>query len=173
MTQEQERTLSALKTAIQMEIDGKEFYLDAAKSSTNDMGKKLLGKLADEEDIHRRVFENIYHALSDRKGWPEKTVHKTEVKTILSEMKDQAGKDFKPRQEEIDAVQTAIGLETKTFDYYEEQAKKASYPAEKEYFQSLALQEHEHHKALLSYYEFLKDPQAWFVEMEHPSLDGG
>ena len=172
MTQEQERTLNALKTAIQMEIDGKEFYQNAAKASGNETGKKLLSKLAEEEDIHRKVFENIYKTLSASKGWPEQPVHVSEVKTILSDLKKQPQKDFKAIKEEIDAVQTAIGLETKTFDFYLEQAKKATYPAEKDYFESLALQEHEHHKVLLSYFEFLKDPGAWYVQAEHPSLDG-
>jgi hypothetical protein len=37
----------------------------------------------------------------------------------------------------------------------------------------LAAQEGEHHLILLDYYEFLKDPAAWFVQKEHPSLDGG
>ena len=64
-------------------------------------------------------------------------------------------------------------LENKTYDYYREQAASAGLPQEKTFYESLAAQEQGHHKALLSYYEFLKDPGAWFVQSEHPGLDGG
>ena len=173
MTQEQEKTKKALETAIQMEIDGKQFYKKAASASNNSMGKKLLSKLAEEEDIHRKVFENIFNTLSENKGWPKAEVHPTGVKTILSDLKDEVSGKTKPLPEEIDAVQAAMNMENKTFDFYRSHAQKASYPAEKEFYNDLAMQEEEHHKVLLNYYEFLKDPEAWFVQMEHPSLDGG
>ena len=54
MAKEQDKTLGALQTAIQMEIDGKEFYLKASRASNNELGKKLLRSLASEEDIHRQ-----------------------------------------------------------------------------------------------------------------------
>jgi rubrerythrin len=57
MAKEQDVTLAALKTSIQMEIDGKEFYIRSSQTSANEMGKKLLKQLSNEEDIHRKVFE--------------------------------------------------------------------------------------------------------------------
>ena len=44
---------------------------------------------------------------------------------------------------------------------------------ERVFYQALSAQEKEHHLILLDYYEYLKDPAAWFVEKEHHSLDGG
>ena len=70
MATEQEKTLAALKTAIQMEIDGKQFYLKASQSSGNELGRKLLEKLAEEEDIHRSVFEDIYKEIEKAQGEP-------------------------------------------------------------------------------------------------------
>ena len=64
MTTEQDKTISALKTSIQMEIDGKEFYQKASQTSRNELGKKLLKQLSAEEDIHRQVFEKIYDDYS-------------------------------------------------------------------------------------------------------------
>ena len=63
MNKEQKNTLKALKTAIQLEIEGKEFYLQASRKSQNEMGKKLLESLSAEEDHHRRMFEEIYAAM--------------------------------------------------------------------------------------------------------------
>ena len=62
MTDEQERALKALKQAIQMEIDGKEYYLKASQKASNELGNRLLQSLAAEEDIHRKAFEDIFKA---------------------------------------------------------------------------------------------------------------
>ena len=173
MTQEQETTRQALQVAIQMEIDGKEFYTRAAQASGNAMGKKLLNRLSQEEDIHREVFQNIYNTLGEKKGWPAVNIKHTDVlETIMKEAAENVGKGVRSEQQEIDDVQTAMDMENKTYDYYRAQAAKATFPAEKEFYGRLVVQEEEHHKVLLSYYEFLKDPEAWFVQMEHPSLDG-
>ena len=56
MVTEQDKTPEALQIAIQMEIDGKEYYLRASQESSNELGKKLLQSLAAEEDIHRQKF---------------------------------------------------------------------------------------------------------------------
>ena len=59
MVTEQDKTLEALKIAIQMEIDGKEYYLKASRESTNELGRKLLQSLAGEEDVHRQKFDRL------------------------------------------------------------------------------------------------------------------
>ncbi len=59
METEQDKILEALQIAIQMEIDGKEYYLKASQESSSELGKKLLASLAAEEDIHRQKFEEI------------------------------------------------------------------------------------------------------------------
>ena len=59
MATEQDKTLEALQTAIQMEIDGKEYYLKISLESSNELGGKLLASLAAEEDIHRQKLGNI------------------------------------------------------------------------------------------------------------------
>jgi len=53
-----------------MEIDGKGFYLKACKDSTSELGKKLLESLAQQEDFHRRNFEQIYAKISKSQKWP-------------------------------------------------------------------------------------------------------
>ena len=173
---EHDKTIRALRAAIQMEIDGKEFYLKASQASSNELGKNLLEKLADEEDLHRTVFENIYKSTSKAKGWPDEKI-KTDggkgLRNIFTEAVKAMDSDVKPMPTEIEAVEAAMGMENKTYDFYDGQARKASYDAEKKFYEALAIQEKEHHKVLLDYYEFLKDPAAWFVQKEHPSLDGG
>jgi rubrerythrin len=173
---EQDKTLKALQTSIQMEIDGKQYYLKASQESGNDLGKKLLRTLAAEEDIHRQKFEQIYKAIRKEKGWPVtdfKPDGGQRLRTIFARATGEIGSKVKAPASELDAVQTAMDMENETYDFYTHQAKQATYDAERDFYNTLAGEEKEHHLVLLDYYQYLKDPAAWFVEKEHPSLDGG
>jgi rubrerythrin len=176
MLTEQNKTLEALQIAIQMEIDGKEYYLKASQESTNELGKKLLQALAAEEDIHRQKFEEIYNAIRNKKAWPVTDFQPDggkRLRTIFAQATEEMSSDIKALATELDAIQTAMDLENKTYDFYKSQGESAAYDAERDFYQTLAGEEREHHLVLLDYYEYLKDPAGWFVKKEHPSLDGG
>lgn len=176
MTSEQDKTLEGLKIAIQMEIDGKQYYLKAGQESGNELGKKLLERLASEEDTHRQKFENIYNAIKAKKGWLAVDFQPDGgkmLRTIFARATERFGSKAKVLETELDAIQTAMGMENKTFDYYIRQGAGATHDAEKDFYYAVASEEREHYLILLDYYEYLKDPAAWFVQKEHPSLDGG
>ncbi len=176
MTGEQDTTLGALQTSIQMEIDGKEFYLKASKASRNELGRELLEKLAAEEDGHRQVFEKIYKNISAKQNWPEKAFRGDGgrgLRTVFARALEAMNKDVKTIDTELEAIQTAMAMENKTYDFYKGRSGRANYTAEKQFYEELAMQEEEHHRVLLDYFEFLKSPAAWFVQKEHHSFDGG
>ena len=176
MVTEPDKTLQALQTAIQMEIDGKEYYLKASQESSNEMGKKLLQSLAAEEDIHQQKFREIYNTIRNKQAWPVTDFQPQRgkgLRTIFARATEEMDSSIKTASSELDVVQTAMALENKAYDFYKSQSKTATHHAEKDFYEALAVQESEHHLILLDYYEFLKDPAAWFVQKEHPSLDGG
>ena len=172
---EQSKVLDGLQTAIKIETDGKKFYLKASDQSGNEAGKKLLKTLAEEEDVHRQNFEAIYEALRARKSWPEVSLKQAgkPLRTLFNEAARKLEKTAKVLATETSAVQTAMEMENKTYDFYQRQLKSAASDAEKSFYEALSAQEKQHHRVLLDYYEFLKDPAAYFVKAEHPSLDGG
>ncbi len=176
MAKEQETTTGALKTAIQMEIDGKEYYIKSSQASTNELGKNLLKKLADEEDKHRKVFEGIYQQISARKGWPESKISYDGgkgLRTVFAAAIKAMARDTKVIPTELKAIETAMDMENKTYDFYKKRSGLATFAGEKDFYEEIAAQEKEHHQALLDYFEFLKNPAAWYVQKEHQSLDGG
>jgi len=176
MTQEQEATLAGLKIALQMEKDGKEFYLKASRASRNELGSKLLKKLAAEENAHQEIFKNIYKAIKNKNQWPDITFAPDGgkgLKTVFAAAMESVGKNYNPVPAESDAARTGMDMENKTLDFYREQSKKTSLAAEKQFYESLAGQEYEHFLALQDYYEFLVDPAGYFVKTEHTSVDGG
>ena len=176
METEQNKTLKALQIAIRMETDGKEYYLKASQESSNELGKKLLESLASEEDTHRQKFEEIYSAIRSEKAWPETDFQPDggkRLRTIFARATKEIGSSIKSLATQLDAIQTAMDLENKAYDFYKSQGRNATYDAERDFYEILAAEEREHHLILLDYYEYLKDPAGWFVSKEHPSLDGG
>jgi len=176
MVTEQDKTLEALQIAIQMEIDGKEYYLRASQESSNELGKKLLQSLAAEEDTHRQKFEEIYNAIRSKKAWPTTDFQPDggkRLRTIFARATEEMGPTIKAPATELDATQTAMDMENKTYDFYKSQGGNAAYDTERDFYEVLAAEEREHHLVLLDYYEYLKDPAGWFVKKEHPSLDAG
>jgi len=176
MVTEQDKTLDALQIAIQMETDGKEYYLKTSRESNNELGKKLLESLATEEDTHRQKFEEIYNTIRSRKAWPVSDFQPDggkRLRTIFAKTTEEMGSNIESLTTELDAVQTAMSMENKTHDFYKSRGRSATYNAERDFYETLAAEEREHHLILLDYYEYLKDPAGWFVSKEHPSLDGG
>jgi len=172
MANDRAKTIEALKMALQMEIDGKTFYLKAAKASGNALGNKLFNTLAKEEDAHRLKFKAIFEAIQAKENWPEveiEQVAEAELKTVFA----QAPAQLELRSSEMADVQIALDMENKTRDFYQAQAAKASFKIEKDYYQVLAKEETQHHKALFDYSEYLKNPADYYTMKERHSLDGG
>ena len=175
MATDQDKTVEAVRIAIQMEIDGKEHYLKASQESSNELGKKLLQSLAAEEDIHRQKFEEIYDAIRNKRNWPAIDFQPDGgkgLRTIFARATEEMGSNIKALATELDAVQTAMDMENKSYDFYKSRGKDATYDAEKRFYETLAAEERGHHQVLLDYYEYLSNPAGWFVKKEHPSLDG-
>ena len=174
MVAELNRTLEALQFAIQMEIDGKEYYLKISQKSRDGVGKRLLAALAAAEDVHRQKFESIFEAIRVKKVWPATKLPSPGkgIKTIYAEALGQIKSGSKGTATEIGAVDKAIDMEIKSYDYYISQGKRAANGAEMEFYKAVAAEEQEHHLVLLDYKEYLSDPSGWFVKSEHSSLDG-
>lgn len=121
MTTGQEKTTQALQYAIQMEIDGKAFYLKASRESGNELGRKLLESLAAQEDYHRQKFEQIYENIRKSRNWPVvdfKPDGGKTLRTIFAVEISKPTSEIKVAHTELDAVQKAMQMEDKSYDFY-------------------------------------------------------
>ncbi len=176
MKDEQAKASEALQFAIQMEIDGKEYYQKASQESDNKVGKELFQWLATEEDKHRQRFEEIFEAIKNRNSWPEINIQpgkREKLNTIFSKAMEAAAPNIKAPSAELDVIAKAMEMETKTQDFYKHQGDKAIFDAEKNFYEDLAAEERGHYLALVDYREYIIDPQGWLRTNEHHSLDGG
>ena len=175
MVEEQAKTLEVLKLAIQMEIDGQKYYRKMSQQSGSQLGKDLFQRLADDESLHQKKFEQIYGSIRDKKVWTADDVRLSKHRkpaTLFAEVLKKTSLAGNIADTELEAANTAIDMENKAYDFYKSRSEKASYDAEKKFYEALAAEEREHYLALVEYREYLIDPAGWFVKKEHPSLNG-
>jgi rubrerythrin len=174
--EERSQTLEAIELAIQMEIDGKEYYLKAGQRSDNKVGTEFFKWLANEEDKHRRIFAGIFNAIRQQKAWPELSLQRPTdaiMDTVFSKEMKATASNAKATGTELESIAKAMEMENKTREFYQDRHRKASYDAEKKLYSALAAEEEGHYLALVDYREYLIDPAGYFLKAEHHSLDGG
>jgi len=175
MENEQARTLEILQLAVRMEADGKEFYQKASRKSSNKLAKELFHHLANEEDVHRKKFVEIYGVLKRGRNWPDVELQSAKmgkIKSLFAEATKALGSKFKVAESELEAIKTAMDMEIRSYNLYHSRSAESTLPVEKQFYKTLAGEERGHHLALLDSYEYLSDPAGWFTKKEHWSLDG-
>ena len=175
MENEQARTIKVLQLAVQMEADGKKFYQKASRKSSNKLAKELFHQLANEEDIHRKKFVEIYKALKRGQKWPDvepPSEKGKKFKSLFAEATEALGRTFKVAESELEAIKIAMDMEVRSYNLYHSRSAESTLPVEKQFYKTLAGEERGHHLALLDTYEYLSDPAGWFTKKEHWSLDG-
>jgi rubrerythrin len=175
MENEQAKTMEVLRLAVRMEIDGKEFYLKASQKSSNELGKDLFQQLANEEDVHRKKFEQIYEAIKRGQGWPDvepPSEKGKKLKSLFSEATRALGTKIKVPESELEAIKTALDMEKKSYDLYHSRSDESTLPVEKRFYRALAGEERGHHLALTDSLEYLSNPAGFFTKSERWSLDG-
>ena len=60
---------NAVKEAIKMEINGRDFYNHAAEVTHNELGKKMFQKLAQEEVKHIETFSRLISSILKGDDW--------------------------------------------------------------------------------------------------------
>ena len=175
MPTEKDKVTEAAKYAIQMEIDGKAFYLKAAQASSSAVGKNLMESMAKEEDYHRSKFEHVYETACKTGACPIvefQADNGRTLRTIFARELEKPTLKTAAANSELEAIKLAMDMEDKSHDFYHRRGTQATAGAEKDFYQAVAAEEREHKLILTDYYEYLKDPGGFFVKTEHPSLDG-
>jgi len=166
--------ITALKTAMQLEIDGEAYYLKAAEKSITPFAQKLFRQLATEERIHLKKIEEIYKALQKKAKLSEKLNLVRPSSAIQDVFKKATGKlkDKAPAESsDLEAVKTAMDMEEKSIALYDGLSKDARSSFTKRFFVLLSYEERGHYLALFDAYDYLTDPAAWLEKKEKIMLD--
>jgi rubrerythrin len=156
--------IDALKKAIQLETNGREFYLRAAELVTAPTGTAMFESLAEDEVMHKAILKRQLDALTGGKGWvtPEGVGQvEVDLETPLFPAGLEIKKAVKPDTNEIDALLFAIGIENDSFNLYVKQAKAAQDPNAKTLYEYLVDSERTHFNLLMLNYERLSTTGGW------------
>lgn len=147
---------NALKQAMKLELDGRDFYREIA-DSVNPEAAEIFNRLADDEVDHYHYVQRQYEALEAGQGWsPISELDIVEefdaVSTIFPsdlEKVDELPDD--PSEE--DALIFALGVEDETFRLYANSAEHAKEKEAQQMFMQLASAERKHFNTLMQRYE--------------------
>jgi rubrerythrin len=157
--------LVALNRAIELEVKGQRFYLEAAERTTNPKGAEMFRSLADDEVIHERILRRQLDALTQGEGWmvPEGVAEvKADLTTSLFPEDEEAfQKAVQPDASDQDALLFALQIENESFDLYRDLAQTTDNPNGKRMYEYLANAERGHFELLMLNYEHLSTVGSW------------
>jgi len=162
--------MNAFEYAMQMEQDGRKFYLEQAARMPEKTLARIFEQLAKDEEKHYQIFK----ALKEGKD-TDLTGFKTEIlsstKNIFQEMKD-SGKKFDDFATEVKSAWTeAREIEDKSEKFYREQASKAEDKNQVDTWNVIADEEHKHWVAMDHIVRFLDRPNHWLEDAEWSNLE--
>ena len=157
--------LTALNQAIELEVKGQRFYLEAAECTTNPKGAEMFRSLADDEVIHERILRRQLDALTQGEGWvvPEGVDEVTADLTalIFPQSEKVCEETLRPDESDRDALLFALQIENESFNLYREMAQTTEDPNGKRMYEYLAKIERGHFDLLMLNYEHLSTTGSW------------
>ncbi len=159
--------MNIIDYALQMELDGREFYRQRAQATAQPELKKILLNLADEEARHYQFFKRLKEGDEDAAATTLKFSSPTlnANKTLFKELAS------KGQQELLtgDVRQTwteALKIEEQVERMYREEAGKEVDPERKRLYGQIADEEKNHVYLIDNILSFLADPQG-FTDSAH------
>ena len=147
--------LEALNKAIEMEIEGRQFYLDSAAMVKNPLVRQALEYLAEDEKYHAEKFKEIYEELSLNPDWTESMAAcnfpMQKPITFPKRSDEEAGS-----RHDLEIMRTVLRLEKTGIDYYTRLAKEAGNPLAKAFFSRLAREEQSHYEKISHLLNFIE-----------------
>ena len=122
MTRVVDDQMAILRNAIEMEMEGKEFFRNAAERMKYPRTKDMFKSLVKQEQRHVRVLEEELSRLQDGKGWIAPTSVKDSRKSSQSHEVFEGAKAsasaLDPKATELEAIKLGMDIEKRSIEYY-------------------------------------------------------
>ena len=144
--------------AIQLEIDGRNFFLKAVEMSHNNLGKKMFQKLADDELHHLTDFKKIFSPIIKGEDWDKLLKSETSkiISPVIKELTSRLEKAG--RASEIEAIKIGMELERKAIRFFNKELDDAR---TKEIVLNICDEERFHYDLLQSQYDSVTNSGFW------------
>ncbi len=165
MTEGVSAALSILEQAMKLEKEGRQFYLQAVRTTQDKKGKETFSSLADDEQNHYNLIKNQHIALAgEGNGLDSPEIKPVEIdldKPLFPRGLEALEKAVKTQSSDWDALLFGLDIEIKSYDLYRKAAQDIEEPLGKQMFEFLAGQEKGHFEILMMRYDGLFGPVSW------------
>jgi rubrerythrin len=159
MTTSQEEILKGLRTAMEAEIFGHNFYKSTAQNTADPLGKETFARMAEEELGHFNYLRAQYKAIMNKGNYdfspPLSVVHKKLAGNPI--FSDEIRKRVKDSHLEVSALSIGMKLELEAVNFYRRCAQQAESPEAQQFYSELAEWEEDHYLAFEQQLDQLKD----------------
>jgi len=167
----------AFTAAIGMEKRGYEFYIKSAKKSKTEFERKVFEALAEDENRHIDAINGYCINIAKRNETPELCTvmpsHEAITKKVIFGRREaDLLKGIKTPVDEFKAYETALKMENDGYDFYTKALEATQDHNARELYEFLRGEEKSHYEIIANTYEYLRDPQGWFIKEEKPIVEG-
>ncbi len=162
-----------LQVAIQMERDGKAFFLKAASGADNQLVKNIFEELARQEDFHIERILEIYEQMKKEEPLKEWITAVAQVANLDKVFQESLQPKAQASENDINALRFGLEIEDKSVKYYENLAAHIPETYEKRFYLTLSHEERAHYLRIMDPIEYLTDQFGWFYTRERRMVDGG
>lgn len=163
----------SLQTAIEMEREGKAFFLKAASGSESVVAKRMFEELARQEDIHIERILLIYEQMKNEKAFEEWVTTVAGTGQLDKVFQESLQEKAQTSENDLNALRFGLEIEDKSVKYYEKLASHALDSYEKRFYLTLSHEEGDHYLRIMDSIEYLSDPTGWFYTKQRSMVDGG
>lgn len=157
---EKNKTLEALRLALQTELNGVNFYKMAAERTSDERGKKVFGLFAEEEKRHFDELQRHYSSIMTQNKWAP-SISLGEAKDMFSGespiFSEELKKRIKESHFEMSALSIGALLETNSIEFYRKMRQETDDPTARELFEKLETWEKGHLRAITQQLNVLKE----------------
>jgi rubrerythrin len=154
--------------SIIMEEKGYSFYTEGAEKIKNSLGRRMLLRLAEDEQIHIKKIKEIYRHLTEgsMETMRPESHRSADFNEIFERMKNDLqgaiGDSSVSAVEDEEIIQIALELESHARFFYEKAAKLSDDRRVKQFYELLAAEEKNHYDLLQKTHSFMENPSLFF-----------
>lgn len=178
MAWELKDVLATIDKAMQLEAEGRQFYLAAAERTSDPAGKKMFASLAADEEEHYDKLKREHDQLAAAGKWLRsvdvvvRQPARWKPPAIFPTQSQRARGEVKPDANDVDALKMALKAEKDSYDFYSASRDKAEGEDAKALFSFLAEEEMGHYRLLDSALAYLGDTASFFLIEERAINEG-
>jgi rubrerythrin len=152
--------------ALQMEKDGRDFYLELSDKAQDKGMQNILKKLAEDEQKHYNAVESL---RGDFAGMADTQIL-TEARNIFEQMKGRSSSIGFPATQ-ADLYRKARDIEKRSVVFYTEKADLVDSEVHRDLFLKLAGEEKKHVSLLEGVIDLVSRPETWLENAEFNHLE--